>query len=88
MYALLHSHATQRTAYETDKLQVKIELLNWQQRGLQQTASGFGNKLTSEYKVKLNKCWYRVYYKLYSNIGQFFIVQKGQKRSLEIFNFD
>jgi hypothetical protein len=41
--------------------------LPWQKQGLQQTASGCGKKLTTEYKISFNGKFYRVYATCYSN---------------------
>ena len=56
--------------------------LPWQKRGLQQTASGYGAKLTSCYKIKYNNRLYRVYHTCYSNSSSAWFVAKGQKRYL------
>ncbi len=53
--------------------------LTWQVKGLQQTQSGYGNKLTTPYKVKHNGRLKRVYSVLYSNIGSLFIMVKGDR---------
>ena len=54
------------------------ERLDWQKRGLQQTSTGYGGKLTSPYKVKYNNRWYRVYSACYSNVSTEYILVKGQ----------
>lgn len=51
----------------------------WHERGLSQTASGYGAKLTSSYKVPYNGRLYRVYMAQYSNAGTAYIIVKGEK---------
>ena len=58
---------------------VKEELLEWQRLGLQETASGYGKKLTSGFKVKVNGRWYRVYVTCISNVSSLWITVQGTK---------
>ena len=53
--------------------------LEWQKRGLQQTASGYGSKLTTSRKYKYNGKYYRVYACCYSNNGTAYIIVKGKE---------
>ena len=53
--------------------------LDWQKRGLRQTVSGYGAKLTSAYKAPFNGRLYRIYHTIFSNIGTAWITVKGQK---------
>ncbi len=54
--------------------------LIWQRRGLQQTATGYGSKLTSSQCVKLpNGKVRRVYITCYSNAGSAWITLNGKK---------
>ena len=48
--------------------------------GLQFTASGYGGKIPTEYKIKLHgdPRWYRVYCAIYSNIGTLYILKGGR----------
>ena len=50
----------------------------WHDKGLQQTATGYGSKLTTPYKVEHNGRLYRVYCICWSNIGSLYIISKGQ----------
>ena len=50
--------------------------LSWQKAGLQQTASGYGYKLTTRYMVRLNGKWRRVYACQYSNVGTLYLPHK------------
>ena len=51
----------------------------WHERGLSQTASGYGRKLTSPYKVPYGGRLYRVYVTQYGNAGTAYIVVKGER---------
>jgi hypothetical protein len=43
--------------------------LEWQKRGLQYTATGYGAKIPTDKVLYLNNRMYRVYCRIYSNIG-------------------
>jgi hypothetical protein len=60
--------------------EAKAAPLWWQDACLSQTASGYGDKLTTRYMVLLDKRWRRIYCYQHSNIGTLFIgksVAKG-----------
>jgi hypothetical protein len=59
--------------------EVKTVMLPWQKQGLQQTATGYGGKLTTSKMVKYNGRWQRVYCMCYSNSGTCYILVKGKK---------
>jgi len=48
-------------------------------RGLQQTQSGYGRKLTSHYKIHFEGKLYRLYTTIFSNVGQNWFTVKGEK---------
>ncbi len=50
----------------------------WHERGLSQTASGYGRKLTTPYKVDHNGRLYRVYCVCFSNVGSLYILPGGK----------
>ena len=59
---------------------VTEKLLWWQLKGLQQTASGYGSKLTTSYVVTCSDGKVRrVYARCYSNAASFYIMVKGLK---------
>jgi len=62
---------------ETDS-QLVYKPLWWHERGLQQTASGYGRKLTTPYKVEHNGRLYRVYCVCFSNSGSLYILPGGK----------
>ena len=51
----------------------------WHERGLQQTASGYGRKLTTPYKTSYNGRMYRVYCICFSNSGTLYVISKGER---------
>ncbi len=51
--------------------------LAWQRAGLQQTQSGYGFRLTTEYMLHYNGRLHRVYTTQYSNVGSSYILSKG-----------
>ncbi|HNC58661.1 MAG TPA: hypothetical protein PLP33_24760 [Leptospiraceae bacterium] len=53
--------------------------LEWQKQGLQQTASGYGMKLTMPWKIHFNGKLYRLYCTHISNAGSVWFVSKGKK---------
>lgn len=50
----------------------------WQKRGLMFTASGYGRKIPTRWKVKVNSRWCRVYCCIYSNSGTCYVMSKGK----------
>lgn len=62
---------------QTVKVELREKLLPWQERGLQETASGYGLKLTSRYQVKWEGKWRRVYVCQISNAGTAYIGKPG-----------
>ena len=63
----------------SEDLEIIESPLEWQKRGLQETASGYGSKLTTSQKVKYNDRWYRIYCCIYGNSGSLYIISKGEK---------
>lgn len=53
--------------------------LDWQKAGLQQTASGYGKRLTQSYKIQFNGRFYRLYTTCFSNVGSTWFISKGRK---------
>jgi len=66
-------------AYKETDSQLIWSPLWWHERGLSQTASGYGSKLTTPYKVEHNDRLYRVYCVQFSNAGSFYILPGGER---------
>lgn len=66
----------------------KFEVLEvplwWQVKGLQYTTTGYGSKIPSKYKIRLDKKLYRVYCSVFSNIGTLYILKNKQKIIVDI----
>jgi hypothetical protein len=65
--------------YITDTADLVDAPLDWQKRGLQQTASGYGSKLTSQYKIDFEGKLYRLYVTQFSNAGSTWFRVHGRK---------
>jgi len=50
----------------------------WHKRGLQKTASGYGAKIESQYKISFNGKLYRIYHTCYGNSSSAWFKVKGQ----------
>ena len=68
-------------SYQNAPYTVTIKQLWWQKQGLQQTASGYGSKLATEYMLTLpdSPRPYRVYAICYSNAASFYILRQGKR---------
>jgi hypothetical protein len=56
---------------------IVTKLLPWQQQGLQETATGYGSKLTTTKMLRINNKLYRIYCICYSNSGSCYIIKNG-----------
>lgn len=56
----------------------------WHRQGLQQTASGYGKKLTTEYMLRISGRWHRVYCVCFSNGGSLYVLRNGAAHYLDI----
>lgn len=52
---------------------------DWMRRGLQQTRSGYGNKLNTGLSINFNGKLYRLYSTCYSNAGSVWFTVKGKR---------
>lgn len=66
------------------KFEVLAVPLLWQVKGLQYTATGYGSKIPTEYKIRIDKKLYRVYCRIYSNLGSLYIIKNKQKIIVDI----
>lgn len=60
-----------------DREDLIVDELYMHKNNLQETASGYGNKLTTRYKINFNGRNYRVYCRCFSNSGTCYIVTKS-----------
>lgn len=68
----------------SQKFEVIEVPLWWQVKGLQYTATGYGSKIPTKYKMRLNKKLYRIYCSVFSNIGTLYILKNKQKIIVDI----
>ncbi len=62
-----------------DRTELVDAPLWWHLRGLSQTASGYGRKLTTPHKINFNGKLYRIYCTCFSNAGSCWFTVKGRK---------
>jgi len=62
-----------------DRTELIYAPLQWQLRGLQQTATGYGSKITTREKISFNGQAHRLYCTCYSNGGSVWFMAKGVK---------
>lgn len=63
----------QSFAHFTQSVDVKVNPLFHHVHNLSYTASGYGKRIPTQYMVKFNGKWRRVYCKVYSNNGTLYI---------------
>jgi hypothetical protein len=63
---------------------IKQDLLGWQKRGLSWTASGYGAKIPTEWKIMHNRKWKRVYCAIFSNCGTLYVLHGKERIIVEI----
>ena len=65
------------------EFRVSRKPLEFHLRGVQQTQTGYGSRLTSQYMVSLIRCGrrvtYRVYYTCYSNVASHWVTIAGKR---------
>jgi len=66
-------HGTAGTPQRTEKVDFKVKELYHHKNNLAYTATGYGRKLPTEYMIKYNNRWYRVYACCYSNVASYYI---------------
>lgn len=65
-----------------EDLQAEQHLLDWQVAGLQKTATGYGKKIPTSWKVRYLGKLRRIYQDVYSNSGVSYIIVNGKKLHL------
>lgn len=55
------------------RVPARVEPLWWQERGLSYTATGYGGRIPTTYKVQVDGRWRRVYCAVWSNAGTCYI---------------
>lgn len=68
----------QTTQHNYLTIEGKESPLWWQKKGLQETATGYGRKLTTRYMAKFRGKWRRIYICQVSNAGTLYIGKPGK----------
>jgi len=88
MKAYIKTHQTRsdgtRDSFSTISVDCKEKPLTWQIMGLQYTATGYGSKIPTQYMVRFNDKWRRVYCAVYSNIGTLYIGKRSDNLIIDI----
>lgn len=86
--AYIHTHSTRpdgsRDSFATVSVDLTDAPLWWHLKGLSQTATGYGTRLTTPYKVKFNGRWRRVYCFQFSNVGTLYIGKRSDNLTVTI----
>lgn len=86
--AYIHTHSKRLDGSRDSFATISVDLIEaplwWQLIGLQQTASGYGSRLVTPYKVKFNDRWRRVYCRQYSNAGTLYIGRLADRLTVSI----
>ena len=73
----IHGNSTNpngnKCAVWCEEVESKHSPMVWHERGLMQTATGYGKRIATATMVKFNGKWRRVYCCIYSNIGTCYI---------------
>ena len=73
MQAYLQHKASEQGPFCTESVTVTDSPLWWHEQGLQYTATGYGKRIPSRFKVYFEGKWRRVYVTQYSNVGSAWI---------------
>ena len=76
--AFVHFGDADNLPMKTVSASAKVKALDWQEAGLQQTATGYGKRLTTRYMINLEGRWRRVYSVCYSNCATHYIGHIGK----------
>ena len=70
--------------FKTERVAFKVDELAHHKAGLQYTATGYGNKLPTIYKIKVQGRWRRVYSRCYSNTSSEYVIINGTETRVNI----
>ena len=86
MQAFIHAKSTgsngEHHSFYTVSVDAKVNPLWWQTKGLMYTSTGYGKRIPTQYMVRFNAKWRRVYCCQYSNNGTLYIGKLGQYETL------
>jgi len=70
----------------TIAVNIKTKPLWHHDNGLQFTTTGYGSKIPTQYMVRFNDKWRRVYCCIFSNIGTLYIGKRSENLIIRIYN--
>lgn len=82
--AFLQHGSADKPPMRTEEVRAKVDELPWQTLGLSYTATGYGARIPTRYKVRWAGRWYRVYCAQFSNAGAMYIESRGEKITVDI----
>lgn len=68
----------QNNRISADRTELVYDPLSWMKSGLQETASGYGKRLNTGYKISFNKRLFRLYCTCFGNSGTVWFRTKGR----------
>ena len=68
----------------TERVSFKVDELAHHKAGLPYTATGYGNKLPTIYKIKVEGRWRRVYSRCFSNVSSEYVIIDGVETRVDI----
>lgn len=77
-------HGTYPGPFMTERVPVKDDPMTHHRLGVSYTATGYGSKLPTRYKVLYDNRWYRVYSVCFSNVSSEYIICRGDKITVQI----
>lgn len=78
-------HGTGDGPFLTQRVAFKVEELAHHKAGLSYTASGYGNKIPTIYKVIVQGRWRRVYSRCFSNVSSEYVIINGVETRVSIY---
>jgi len=73
------SDVTDTNRIYCDKSELIDAPLWWQLQGLQKTASGYGAKIETTYKINFEGKKHRIYCTVYGNVGSCWFMTRGER---------
>ena len=89
MEAYIKTYSTRedgtKDSYATIGVECKRNPMRHHKLGLSYTATGYGKRIPTEYMVRFNDKWRRVYCLIYSNIGTLYIGKLSDNLIVDIY---
>ena len=76
LMAYTHTKTDRNDCFLTERVDLKIAPMPHHLRGLSYTASGYGERIPTQYMIRVGSKWRRVYCRIFSNVGTLYIGKK------------